>query len=70
MSIHQAEQCGYILDMYIHGASEDFKHRIIQKMQSKHRNSSYILADTNSEKGCALMHHCSDINTLLVEMKK
>lgn len=56
MTIKSAENQGFILNMYINGATPEFKQRLLEKMRNSHRSFTYILADSPFEKECALMH--------------
>lgn len=56
MTVKGAESQGYVLDMYVNGATEEFKQRLLAKMRKAHRNFTYIMADGPVEKECALMH--------------
>lgn len=56
MHLKEAEKVGYILDMYLDDASEDFKTKILIKMKDIYNNFHFILADSHQCKECALMH--------------
>lgn len=56
MTVKSAENQGYILNMYINSATDEFKQRLLEKMRKSHGNLTYILVDNLGEKECALMH--------------
>lgn len=55
MTMREAEQNGYIVNMHISDATADFKQRLLSKMRRKNANISYILADNGESKECVLM---------------
>lgn len=56
MLLSHAIEKGYVLNMYLDDCTEEFKHRILQKVKRKHPSFDFLLVETNQEGRSALVH--------------